>query len=339
MSFLLFDLEGQTLTAEEKSLIQHPGTAGIVLFSRNFENYEQLSNLIIEVRQHSADKPFLISVDQEGGRVQRLTKPFTTLPALGDVTKLNIDHHAKLALIEDLGWLMASEVRSAGIDLSFAPVLDVDIGISTVIGSRSLGSEPEWVAEAGIRYIKGMHSAGMKATVKHYPGHGGVIADSHLTSPVDTRSKDQIFSSDLYVFKEAISECADAVMPAHVVFQDIHSEPASFSSYWLNKVLRKQLGFTGVVFSDDLTMKAAQALGNPTNRAIKALTAGCDILLCCNDREAVNEMLDNVDYRPYARESTRSIYANSVELPSKDKMANIHNSSRYQRILQQLTEN
>jgi beta-N-acetylhexosaminidase len=331
MSFLLFDLDGTTLSSEDKELIQHSNTAGIVLFARNFHSFDQLAGLISDIRNHCQEKSFLITVDHEGGRVQRFHEAFTTLPAVGTLADIATDYDQLFHLCHEFGWLMASEVRAAGIDISFAPVADVDIGISTVIGKRSFGSEPGLVTGAVSAYIDGMREAGMAATIKHFPGHGGVRADSHLSSPIDLRNLEQLQGSELGVFETLIHKGVAAVMPAHVVYQAIDSNPASFSRYWLIHYLRNKLAFEGCIFSDDLTMQAARAMGSATDRAKLALNAGCDVILCCNDRASVIEILDNVSWS--ASNRWQALCAPAPLLADREQLNKIQSSHRYQALI------
>lgn len=292
---LMFDLEGLTLTEEEIELLQHPMAGGIIFFSRNYESKQQLQALVEHIRAVSKHD-LLLAVDQEGGRVQRFRDEFIRLPAPFCLHDRYAENPASaLQAAKQLGWLMAAEIREMGIDFSFAPVLDLHYGISDVIGDRSLGRDSQQVITLATAYIKGMKEAGMAATGKHFPGHGGVKADSHLAIPVDTRDASDIFENDIKPFI-ALSETGllDAVMPAHVIYEKLDSHPAGFSRYWLQTILRTKIGFKGVIFSDDLTMEGASVAGGFTERAEAAFSAGCDMALVCNHRQGAIEVLEHV---------------------------------------------
>lgn len=289
---LLIDLADKTLTIEEQELLSYPFVSGVILFSRNFYDKAQLQDLIQEIRC-KVKKPLLITVDQEGGRVQRFREGFTTLPAMQAFQVLNQPQLAKEA-----GWVMAAEMFAMDIDLSFAPVLDLGHQ-SQAIGDRAFGQRIEEIIPLANGFIDGMHEVGMASTGKHFPGHGAVVADSHLETPIDNRSKTVIFQQDLQPFQQLIaSGKLDAIMPAHIIYTACDTQPASGSPYWLKQILRQQLGFKGVIFSDDLGMKGAGVLGNYVERSQKALAAGCDLLLLCNNREGVIQVLDRLNYCP-----------------------------------------
>ena len=290
---LMLDLEGTQLTPEERLLLQSPQVGGVILFARNIESREQVTALNAEIRQ-AADN-LLIAVDQEGGRVQRLRDGFTLLPPmqlLGDA--LAESPQSGLQLVRDAGWLMASEVLACGFDISFAPVLDVDRDTSSIIGDRAFSDQPALVIDLARAFIEGMHEAGMAATGKHFPGHGGIVADSHLEAPVDSRSWQQLVDHDLKPFA-ALSSLLDGIMPAHITFPEVDADSVGFSAFWLQQVLREQLGFDGVIFSDDLSMKGADVAGGYTDKAQLALAAGCDMILVCNCPEGAQEVLEMME--------------------------------------------
>ncbi|MCF7454145.1 beta-N-acetylhexosaminidase [Vibrio sp. A1-1] len=287
MGPLWVDVAGYELTAEDKEILEHPTVGGLILFARNYHDSEQLQALTQSIRR-AAKRPILIGVDQEGGRVQRFREGFSLIPAAEEYAK----HQNGEELARMGGWLMAAELIAHDIDLSFAPVLDKGHQCKA-IGNRAFGEDADTILRFSTAYMQGMKSVGMATTGKHFPGHGGVIADSHLETPYDERS--DIFEQDMAIFKAQIDAgILDAMMPAHVIFPNYDSQPASGSEYWLKQVLRQQLGFKGLVFSDDLTMEGAAIMGGPAERGAQALKAGCDMLLMCNKREAHIEVLDNL---------------------------------------------
>ncbi len=292
--FLVADLQGLTLSDEERSRLSHTALAGIILFARNFESRRQLIALIDDIR--SVNPELLIMADQEGGRVQRFRGDgFTLVPPMGVLGQLYLtEPDAALALTREIGWLLASELGACGIDLGLAPVLDLDRGISRVVGDRSFGACPEAVSALGVAYVAGLHEGGMSAVGKHFPGHGGVGADSHTALPVDNRSAAEI-NDDLKPFEDLVKAGLDAVMPAHIRFPAVDSQAAGFSQQWLNNILRQRIGFQGVVFSDCLSMAGASIGGDIVARTEKALSAGCDLALICNNPQDVVHLLACLD--------------------------------------------
>ncbi|QLF91985.1 beta-N-acetylhexosaminidase [Pseudomonas sp. ABC1] len=274
---LMLDIEGTWLTAEDRHVLRQPQVGGLILFARNIEHPRQVLELSRAIRQVRPD--LLLAVDQEGGRVQRLRQGFVRLPAM----RRFADCEDALSLAELSGWVMATEVLSVGLDFSFAPVLDLDHQRSAVIGARAFEGDPLAATQLAGAFIKGMHAAGMAATGKHFPGHGWAEADSHVAIPVDERSMDEIRQHDLLPFQR-LATTLDAVMPAHVIYPAVDERPAGFSSHWLQNVLRGELGFDGVIFSDDLSMAGAHVVGDAGQRILAALGAGCDMGLVCNDR-------------------------------------------------------
>ncbi|UJF20568.1 beta-N-acetylhexosaminidase [Shewanella sp. OMA3-2] len=290
MSYLMMDLAGLTVSALEAEQLQHPQVGGIILFTRNYSNKSQLIELVKEVRNIRPE--LLIAVDHEGGRVQRFKQDFTHIPAMGDILPAAKGDLALAKLwAKECGFLMAVELLACDIDLSFAPVLDVN-GISEVIGKRSFSANPDEVTSLAAEFILGMEQAGMAAVGKHFPGHGSVAADSHVAMPVDSRSQAQIEAFDMQPFVSLMAKGQlNGVMPAHVIYDQVDPNPAGFSTYWLQNVLRQRLGFKGVIFSDDLGMKGASFAGDYLGRAQAALDAGCDMILVCNDPTGVATLL------------------------------------------------
>ncbi|WP_281646879.1 beta-N-acetylhexosaminidase [Parendozoicomonas sp. Alg238-R29] len=291
---LVFDLEGQTLSDREKCLLIHPAVVGVILFSRNFQNRNQLVDLVDEIRSINAG--LLIMTDQEGGRVQRFRSDgFTRVPAMGIIgEQWNKDPHQAVYLARDTGWLLASELRASGIDLGLSPILDLDRGISRVIGDRGFSADPEIISKLAAAFISGLHEAGMASVGKHFPGHGGIGVDSHIGLPVDRRSLEDI-EEDLMPYRSLVSKGLDAVMPAHVCFSVADEQPAGFSEYWLQNVLREDIGFDGAIFSDCLSMAGARVVGNIVQRSEKALLAGCDAILVCNNPESVDQVVNALE--------------------------------------------
>ena len=292
---VMADIAGLELTPEDEHFLLQPEIAGLILFSRNYKDSAQLKTLCRSIKALRSD--LIISVDQEGGRVQRFREDFLRLPAmrrLGDAYAIDAEKATRQAF--SLAWLIAAELIHHGVDISFAPVLDLDFGRSSVIGDRAFAADPQQVFTLSQAFIKGMASAGMSATAKHFPGHGHVVADSHLELPTDTRAYEVLEKNDLIPFAQLMADNQlAAIMPAHVIYTDIDAEfTAGFSTIWLKDILRKKMGFKGLIYSDDLSMEGAAASGRPSIRAQKAKDAGCNVLLICNKREAAQEIVDTV---------------------------------------------
>ncbi|MDO9163325.1 MAG: beta-N-acetylhexosaminidase [Methylococcaceae bacterium] len=283
---IMLDIQGLTLDAVDKEKLNHPNTGAIILFSRNYQDPEQVTELIKNIRA-ARNGDILISVDQEGGRVQRFQQGFTRLPPAARF--LDAPDLAKPA-----GWLMAAELLAVGVDFSFAPVLDIDCGVSEIIGNRSFATHPAQATKLASDFRNGMNEAGMAATGKHFPGHGAVALDSHLTLPIDDRDLDAIRAKDLLPFKQLIAEGLEGIMPAHVLYPQIDPNPAGFSKFWLQDILRKELAFDGVIFSDDLSMEGAASVGDFPTRAKLAQQAGCDMILVCNNAAAAEQVLESL---------------------------------------------
>ncbi|MCC2639461.1 MAG: glycosyl hydrolase [Moraxellaceae bacterium] len=300
---LMLDLEGLTLAPAEADLLRHPHVGGVILFARNFSSVEQVTALVQAIR---AVRPgLIIAVDQEGGRVQRFREGFVKLPPMkvfGDLYATDPDTARQRSY--QCGWLMASEVLATGVDISFAPILDVDCGLSQVIGDRAFHADPQVAVKLLREFIRGMHDAGMAATGKHFPGHGSVAADSHIALPVDDRPWAEIEALDLVPFA-ALARELQGIMPAHVIYSKVDPLPAGFSPFWLQDILRSRLGFDGVIFSDDLSMEGAVATGSFSDRANAALDAGCDMVLVCNHREGALEVLEALSKRGQFPEQRR----------------------------------
>jgi len=296
---VIVDIKGLALTPEERDRLRHPLVGGVILFARNFVNSSQLSTLCAEIRA-TREQPILITVDQEGGRVQRFPgEGFTRLPAMGALGNLyEQDPQLALQIAENLGWLMAGELLAAGIDLSFAPVLDLNKQLNTVIGNRAFHANPAIVIALATQLMKGMSRAGMAAVGKHFPGHGSVTVDSHHELPIDARDWLSIEAQDLQPFK-ALIPSLQGIMSAHLLFPKVDKQVVSFSSYWLKTILREKLHFQGVVFSDDLNMKGSDNAGDYPTRALRALEAGCDFILICNNPQGAQAILDHLPKEDY----------------------------------------
>ncbi len=294
---VMVDLATVALEPDERELLRHPLVGGVILFTRNYESPAQLQRLVSEI--HGIRSPaLLVAVDQEGGRVQRFQSGFTRLPPMREIgRRFQASRPAGLALARQLGWLMAVELRAVGVDLSFAPCVDIDYGVSRVIGDRALHGDAAAVGELGVAWMLGMREAGMAATAKHFPGHGAVAADSHVALPVDRREWPDI-EADLLPYRRLVANGLPAAMAAHVVFPAVDPAPASLSRRWITGVLRGEIGFQGAVFADDLSMAGAAASGDITARAAQALAAGCDVLPVCNDRAATCALLDSLRAAP-----------------------------------------
>jgi beta-N-acetylhexosaminidase len=278
---LIIGLPGKTLTDEDLRWLATPQVSGVILFTRNFENREQVTALIDDIRAARPD-PFLVCVDQEGGPVQRFRSGFTRLPALARVGELHARNPAAaIAMAEEHAWLMASEMRAIGVDMSFAPVADLARG-NLAVGERAFSADPETVSDLTQAYLRGMRLAGMAATLKHFPGHGSVAEDTHFDVAIDPRPLDMLRETDLVPFADGIAAGADAVMLAHVTYPAIDPRTAGCSRIWVEDILRGELGFRGVVFGDDIGMAATESLGGIGARIEAHLLAGCDLVLACS---------------------------------------------------------
>jgi beta-N-acetylhexosaminidase len=302
---LMVDIPGTELSPEDVDVLRHPLVGSVLLFTRNYRNPDQLGALTAAIR--AVRSPHLmIAVDHEGGRVQRFRDGFTKLPPLRPLgRRFDEDRRDALTLTRSIGWLMASELRSVGVDFSFAPCVDLDYGVSEIIGDRSFHRNPETVAALAAAYLMGMRDAGMAAVAKHFPGHGAVVADSHVALPVDRRSFVDL-EDDLRPYRMLIENNVPGIMAAHVVFPVIDDLPASLSRRWITDILRGELGFHGCVFADDLSMAGAVAFGDVVERARLGLAAGCDVLPFCNDRAAVTAVLDRFKPASFASPASQA---------------------------------
>jgi beta-N-acetylhexosaminidase len=293
---VMLDVVDKELNAEDVKRLQNPLVGGVILFSRNFESPAQLKALTASI--HTVRQPpLLISVDHEGGRVQRFQDGFTKIPPMREFGKIWDDNPKKAkALAEEAGWILAAELRAHGVDFSFTPVLDMDYGESQVIGNRAFHLKAQAIHELAYALMHGLRRGGMPAVGKHFPGHGFVVTDSHVAIPVDEREFDEIAQNDLQPFRQMIDDGIQAIMPAHVIYPKVDEKPAGFSPRWLQKVLRERLGFDGVIFSDDLSMEGAGVAGDVTARALAALNAGCDMVLLCNQPDKADELLANLKW-------------------------------------------
>lgn len=324
---IMLDVAGLTLTEHEREIINHPNTGAVILFSRNYDNPEQVTELIKGIRA-ARNGDILIAVDQEGGRVQRFREGFTRLPPASYYAN-------KPELAESAGWLMAMELLAVGVDFSFAPVLDIDCGISEIIGNRSFSTQTFAATRLASLFRKGMKTAGMAATGKHFPGHGAVALDSHLTLPVDDRDLETIRAKDLQPFAQLIDEGLEAIMPAHVVYSKVDPNPAGFSAFWLQQILRGELKFNGTIFSDDLSMEGAASVGDFPERARQAQQAGCDMILVCNNPTAAEQVLEAL---PITQDLLREQRLQAMQGKFHTSREQLMQSKQWQHIAHTLTQ-
>lgn len=291
---LMIDLRGASIAPDERTWLESPLVGGVILFTRNFESREQLERLVADI--HAVRDPaLLVAVDQEGGRVQRFREPFLRLPPMRALGYLHDrDPDAALAAARTFGWAMAAELRAVGVDWSFAPVVDRDLKLADVIGDRALHEDADVVARLAKRFMSGAHEAGMAVTAKHFPTHAGVRADSHTHTAVDTRDYGDLLD-DLVPYRSLIAAGLASIMVAHVSFPQLDPQPASLSEWWMRTQLRGELGFTGAIISDDVSMAGAAVGGSHAERARRALDAGCDLVLVCNAPDAVPAVLEALD--------------------------------------------
>lgn len=330
---LMVDVQGLSLTAEERERLCHPLVGAVILFARNYDSPQQLTELVQSI--HDLREPsLLVAVDHEGGRVQRFREGFTVLPPVRELGHIYDDNHKRAKrLAEAHAWLMATELRVAGVDFSFAPVLDLDYGVSEIIGNRAFHHHPEAVADLAHSYMIGMRDAGMAAVGKHFPGHGAVAVDSHLDLPVDERRYEDIFAEDVLPFERMIHYGLPGIMPAHVLYPNVDPQPAGFSRFWLQEVLRTRLEFQGVIFSDDLSMGGAKIAGGMLERAETALDAGCDMILVCNDPKSVDSVLDGLKPAPNPVSRARLMRLHGRHTPTAAGLADNEDYRQAQRMV------
>jgi len=328
---VMLDVKGHELDDEDRRRLRHPQTGGVILFSRNYRDPQQLAQLCQEIHR-LRDPRLLIAVDHEGGRVQRFRDGFQALPAMGHLGDLyDAEPQQALQLAETFAWLMSAELLHYGVDLSFAPVLDIGDPVSSVIGDRAFHRDPEIIAHLANAWVRGMSAAGMEAVGKHFPGHGSVEGDSHHLMPFDRRSFADIEALDLVPFRRVINTHLAGIMMAHVIYEQVDPQAAGYSRYWIETVLRRQLEFEGVVFSDDLSMRGAETSGGYAGRARRALDAGCDILLVCNNPAGADEVLDSL--RGYSSPATQ---LRLIRLHGQQAHADLFASGEWRRACAQL---
>lgn len=330
---VMADIEGTRLSEQEKIFIAQPELSGLIFFARNYQDPAQLTALVAEIRAVRPD--FILTVDQEGGRVQRFKQGFLRLPAMAQLGyQLSQDVDLALAQAKSLGWLMAAELVAYGVDLSFAPVLDIDYQNSSVIGDRAFAGTSHEVTLLAAEFIDGMAQAGMQACGKHFPGHGHVAADSHLQLPCDDRAKAEL-EADWQPFAKLIDDHKlAALMPAHVIYSQVDDKnTAGFSDVWIEKILRQQLNFDGVIFSDDLSMQGAAAFGSYAKRAQCAVAAGGNVLLVCNDRQGAQQIIDEV-----RRQNWSLLDLSSLKAQAKYDYTNLYNSEEWKYHIAQALE-
>lgn len=331
---VMLDIEGTQLTADDKKKLLHPLVGGVILFTRNYSSLSQLAQLTAEIHALRTP-PLLIAVDHEGGRVQRFREDFTRLPPMRELGIIWDEHPVKARhLAQQTGYVLAAELRAAGVDLSFTPVLDMDHGQSCIIGDRAFHHKPQAIADLAHSLMSGLKSGGMTAVGKHFPGHGYIEADSHIEVPVDERAYLDIEENDLIPFRKMIGFGLAGIMPAHVIYPQVDAHPAGFSEIWLKKILRGELGFEGCIFSDDLNMEGAAIAGNMLQRAESALNAGCDMVLVCNNPEAADTLLAELQWDISAISVVR--LARMRGQPHPDSVVKLHESASFVKAVEEI---
>ena len=332
---LMLDVEGLALNDDDRRRLAHPLVGGVILFARNYESPEQVAALCREIHT-LRQPPLLIAVDHEGGRVQRFREGFTPIPAMGSFGELwDSQPQRARRLVREAGYVIGAELRAVGVDFTFAPVLDLDYGVSKVIGSRAFHRNPQVVAELAHALVLGLHDAGMNAVGKHFPGHGHVAVDSHLDVPVDERDLADLEFADLNPFRQLIDLGLAGVMPAHVIYPKVDSLPAGYSRRWLQDILRSGYGFDGMIFSDDLAMEGARVAGGVVERAKAALGAGCDMALLCNKPKLADELLSQLKWSTPPVSLIR--FARMHGRPHPPDRVALHESGRYVNALHHLS--
>ncbi|BBJ22539.1 beta-N-acetylhexosaminidase [Candidatus Nitrotoga sp. AM1P] len=330
----MLDIAGTILTAEDEARLRHELVGGVILFARNYESPRQLAQLTASIHALRSP-PLLIAVDHEGGRVQRFIDGFTRIPAMRELGNI-WDEHPRRAkhLAQQVGYVLAAELRACGVDFSFTPVLDIDFGISQVIGDRAFHSEPQAVGELAHSLLLGLRQGGMSTVGKHFPGHGYVHADSHLEIPIDERSYTDIELCDLIPFRQMVNYGLTAVMPAHVIYSKVDTYPAGFSKVWLKDILRGELNFNGCIFSDDLSMEGATVAGGILQRAEAALQAGCDMVLVCNQPSLADELLVGLKWDMPAASKARLVQMRGRCHP--DTLVQLHEQAGFMKALHEI---
>ena len=333
---VMLDVGSTVLDAADRRRLQHPHCGGVILFARNYENPDQLRMLCDEIKA-LRDPPLLIAVDQEGGRVQRFRESFTTLPAMHEIGVLwDADAEQGRRAAHDAAIVIGTELGACGIDFSFAPVLDIDHRRNAVIGDRAFHASPDAVIDLAKAFISGLNQCGMIAVGKHFPGHGAVETDTHHGIAVDKREFGEIEQVDLRPFAELCRAQLGGVIPAHVIYERVDKQPAGFSRFWLQDILRQRIGFQGVIFSDDLSMKGASIAGDAPARANAAVAAGCDIVLVCNAPDDADAVLETIGAAPSEAEVTRILALGRNAF--REEPASADDNARYARARDNIVE-
>ncbi|MGL5470400.1 MAG: beta-N-acetylhexosaminidase, partial [Shewanella sp.] len=336
---IMADVNAYHLTNEEIQRLLDPAIGGVILFRRNFENLVQLKELVQEIKAVRSPE-LIIAVDHEGGRVQRFIEGFTRLPAMDTLGEIWDNEGEKIAKekAEQIGWVLATELSACGIDLSFTPVLDLNWGQCAVIGNRSFHQDANVVTELALALQVGLNKGGMKSCGKHFPGHGFVEGDSHHVLPQDNRCLAELEAADILPFRQLSNSGMAAVMPAHVVYPQVDMKPAGFSDKWLQDILRNDIGFKGVIFSDDLTMEGACGVGGIKERAQISFDAGCDIVLVCNRPDLVDELRHDFQYPYNPNLAARWQYmANTLDIKQAETMMSTPEFKAAQKITHELS--
>jgi len=331
---IIVSIEGKKLSEDDRNTLRHDLIGGVILFSENYKNREQLMELVRSIKTVKSPE-LIVCVDQEGGRVQRFRQGFYKLPSfneLGSIYNQTKEEGLRASFLA--AQVTALELMDVGIDFSFSPVIDIDHGLSDIIGDRSFHSNPEIVAELSNSYINGLKSIGMKAVVKHFPGHGGVTLDSHIVKPIDERSLDDL-GNDLIPFQSLFNKDVSAIMTAHICFPSIDTSMVTFSEYWLNDLLRQKFQFQGLVFSDDLSMAATEEVGLMGERINLALSSGCDVVICCHMKDQMDLIIESV--QSHHKKSFDSKL--EVMRPSVQSEFSYENISEFSRELDHLLNN